>query len=389
MRDHAISLHFSKPQPAVARSALHGLPREDLRGPARARVNLVVHHMLESLVVRRVHEDHGVELAARVAVVHALVASALVAHLLERLGHVVHRHVGERRGVALLAVDSRHLGQQRLDQMPNRHAARDGVRVDDDIRRHTLNREGHVLLSIRHADGALLPVARRELVADLWDADGADARLDEALARIVGGEHHLVHHARRGGRQRRRAVALGIALWPPVLGRHRCRLADDDVLARHARARRRDAVCVKLLVLRRLPHARRVIPLRPLNHLAAQRARALFLVPVRSVVHRAHEAAVDRALVHDDTILLVVARVHHDGHDGVLARRQLAEVQEFHRSRGDQRLLRVVQDVALRLEAQVEVGGKDAHRLLAHCRLVHVARRLVVIGEGHDRAAHA
>lgn len=46
-------------------------------------------------------------------------------------------------------------------------------------------------LGVGDADGALLPVPRRELVADLGDADGAHAHLDELLALVVGGQQNL------------------------------------------------------------------------------------------------------------------------------------------------------------------------------------------------------
>mmetsp|Transcript_1578 Transcript_1578/g.6248 ORF Transcript_1578/g.6248 Transcript_1578/m.6248 type:complete len:449 (+) Transcript_1578:638-1984(+) len=263
------------------------------------------------------------------------------------------------------------------------------MRVDDDVRRDPLYRERHVLLDVGHAHGALLPVARRELVADLWDANRADARLDEAHARIVGGDHHLVHDAGRRRAQRRRAVALGVALRPPILGRHGRGLADDDVLARDARARRRQPVLVELVILRRLPHPRRVLARGPLDHLLAYGPSALLLISVGAVEHRPHEPPINRALVHNQGVLLVVARVNHDRHDRVLPRGQLTEVQELHAARRDQRFLRVVQDVPLRLEPQIKVGGVHAHRLLAHRTLVHVARRLVVVREGYDTATDA
>ena len=52
--------------------ALHGLPVEDLERPAGPRVDLVIHHVLQALVVGRPQEHLGVQLAAREPVVQHL-----------------------------------------------------------------------------------------------------------------------------------------------------------------------------------------------------------------------------------------------------------------------------------------------------------------------------
>ena len=68
-------------------------------------MDLVVDHVLEALVVRRAEEDLRVDLAARVAVVHDLVAPQLVVVLAEQLGYLLHVDgVVEGRGVADLAL---------------------------------------------------------------------------------------------------------------------------------------------------------------------------------------------------------------------------------------------------------------------------------------------
>ena len=90
----------------------------------------------------------------------------------EGCGDILDGDLGEGRGVALLAHQRRNLAHQALHQVPDGHAAGDGVRVDDDVRRDALARERHVLLRVGDADGALLPVPGRELVAHLRDPDG-------------------------------------------------------------------------------------------------------------------------------------------------------------------------------------------------------------------------
>lgn len=56
--------------------------------------------------------------------------------------------------------------------------------------------------------------------------------------------------------------------------------------------------------------------------------------------------------------------------------RKLSEAQVLHGSGGDQRFLRVVQDVSQRVHSYVEVGDVHAHGLFTHRRLVRVPGRL-------------
>mmetsp|Transcript_38486 Transcript_38486/g.101520 ORF Transcript_38486/g.101520 Transcript_38486/m.101520 type:complete len:291 (-) Transcript_38486:136-1008(-) len=290
--------------------------------------------MLKALVVRRPEEDVSIELAPGVPVVHPLEASLLVAKVLEEFGDLVDGDRREGRRVALVACERRDLGEQTLDQVADGHARGDGVRVDDDVGRDALARERHVLLALREADRSLLPVARRKLVANLRDAHRADAYLDELAPFLIGRQEHLVHVASLRRAERRRRVASrelclrGVHLLPR---RPRRRLADDDVVARDAHTRRHQAIVVEL----------RVVPLaQAVDRLGVRLLEALsrllplhvdpvglaLLVAVRAVEDGAEEAAVDRRLVHDHRVLLVVARVARDRDRRIDAGRKFAEV---------------------------------------------------------------
>mmetsp|Transcript_19783 Transcript_19783/g.45566 ORF Transcript_19783/g.45566 Transcript_19783/m.45566 type:complete len:498 (-) Transcript_19783:580-2073(-) len=396
VRDHAIPLHLAKAEAAVARAPLHRLPREQSDRPARARVDLVIHHMLEPLVVGWAQKHVRLHSPPGVPVEHHLKTALLVAKILQELGDLIHVDRREGRRIALVASERRHLGEKAFNQVANRHPRRDGVGVDDDVRRDAFAREGHVLLPVRDADGPLLPVARRELVSDLRHSHRAHAHLDKLAPLLVGRQEDLVDVARLARAQRRRRISPLVPRLRRVQHLLRLlldgrRLADDDVVARHARAGRHQPVVVELRVVA-LAHAGHRLALRPLEALGALHAanvRLALLVFVRAVEDRAEKAAVDGALVHDDGVLLVVPGVARDGDGRIDARWELAEIQIRHGACDAERLLRVEEHMRQRIHPQLVVGDVYAHRLLAHGRLVGVTRRLVVVGEGDDRGADA
>jgi len=65
----------------------------------------------------------------------------------------------KRGGIAELCAQAGALAQQTLHQVPDGHAARNGVRVDNNVRRNAKGCEGHVLVPVLDATGSLLPVA--------------------------------------------------------------------------------------------------------------------------------------------------------------------------------------------------------------------------------------
>mmetsp|Transcript_27537 Transcript_27537/g.79232 ORF Transcript_27537/g.79232 Transcript_27537/m.79232 type:complete len:209 (+) Transcript_27537:609-1235(+) len=169
--NHAVPLHLTKPKAALSRPALHRLARQHHHRPPNSRVDLVVDHMLEPLVVGGPDEDARIQPTAGVAVEQHLHPVLLVAECVEVGRDLLHRQFGEWRSVTLHAAHTAHLAQQTLNQMTDGHSGGDGVRVHDDVRTDAVAREGHVLLVEGDADGALLPVARRKFVADLRNPD--------------------------------------------------------------------------------------------------------------------------------------------------------------------------------------------------------------------------
>lgn len=198
-------------------------------------MDLVVHEVLQALVEGGAHEDARLHASPGVAVVEDLVASLLVALVVQLVGDVLHRHVAERRAVALARLQRRDLAQQALDELSDGHTRGNGVRVHDDVRHDAVLREGHVFLPVRHSDRSLLPVPRAQLVADLRDAHRAHLHLHEAEASLVGGQHHLVHDAALRVAQPRAAVLqIGASVHVQLPGGRR--LADQNAVSRYARA---------------------------------------------------------------------------------------------------------------------------------------------------------
>ena len=198
-------------------------------------MDLVVHEVLQALVEGGAHEDARLHASSGVSVVEDLVASLLVALVVQLVGDVLHRHVAERRAVALARLQRRDLAEQTLDELSDGHTRGNGVRVHDDIRNDAVLREGHVFLPVRHSDRSLLSVSRAQFVADLRDAYRAHLHLHEAEASLVGGQHHLVHDAALRVPQPRAAVLqVGASVHVQLPGGRR--LADQNAVARYARA---------------------------------------------------------------------------------------------------------------------------------------------------------
>lgn len=187
-------------------------------------MNLVVDHVLESLVVRRPEVDLRLELASRVPVVHDLEPARVVAVVLEEVRDGFDGDLGERSRVAFVPRDRRDcetsslayctrkdskertLAEETLDQMSNGHARRNSVRVDDDVGSRSLGREGHVLLPVGDSDRSLLTVTRGKLVADLRDSSRAHADLDKFESLRVRRLRRGVSERTQQGRERKRTT---------------------------------------------------------------------------------------------------------------------------------------------------------------------------------------
>eukprot|EP00964_Phaeocystis_antarctica_P141265 scaffold106242_cov63-Phaeocystis_antarctica.AAC.8 len=379
VREQSVALHLAQPDTAVHLAPVDGLPRERVDRPARAHLVLVRDHVAQPLVVDDAHEDvhfHLRAVDARVELLRAVVRVARRAQLLAKVvGGVLVLVEAEGRRVLRDAVHGAGLARHALEQHADGHARGEAVRVEEDVGDDARLREGHVFARPQPRHDTLLPVPRRELVAGhrVTVVPQLDAR---ALARGVlalGAEQaHLLHHG-----------VVGVLV---LLGRVPAGFIILDHLPHLGHA-----VGAELL-LEELPPLvaalrRPGLRLDVAEAVGEWLARLLEVVEVddRVGVHRGvREAAVVRRLVDDHRVLHVVARVRDDRHHGVGARGVLVEAVALVVAVAHDGALRRVQRVGLGVGAMRLGVERCAHGLLAHLALVHVARRLVEVGEGRE-----
>mmetsp|Transcript_4949 Transcript_4949/g.16533 ORF Transcript_4949/g.16533 Transcript_4949/m.16533 type:complete len:518 (-) Transcript_4949:1943-3496(-) len=317
-------------------------------------------------------------------------------HAPAQRGKVVDAALRVRLGdEAQAAVEDRRLAGDELHHLAHGHARRKAVGVHDDVRHDAVVAEGHVLLAHDEAADALLPVARGELVAELGRPRGPHADLDDEVLILVGGDHDAVDVRvvvlRPLVRDRRRAELARGGVGPLELRRvGRDLLVDEHVPGGQALAHGADAVVVEHLVALVRPRLRG--PLHGRRPHDAVRGLVWVLLEGRGVLAHHHappKSAVEGRAVEDERVLDVVARVGHDGYDGIVPGGELGEANHVDGARLDQGLVRVHEEVQDGVDALRLVAGHGAHGLLAHGGLVGVARGLVVVREGDDGGADA
>ena len=147
-------------------------------------------------------------------------------------------------------------------------------------------------------------------------------------------------------------------------------LTNEDVIRTDERILRHKAIRTKLAIIRIL-YMLCVQGIRLIKALFLATTLILsLLILVSSVEDRAKETALNRAAIDHDRILLIVARVGHDGDNDVLPRRHILYTIELAHVRGNHGNLRIAQQVRHGVEALLEVQGIHAHRLLPHCTLI-------------------
>ena len=362
--------------PAIAAAPLRRLPRQIHHRPNGPAVLLVVHHVLQALVECGTDEHARLNLLSRQPVVHQLVAVALVPQLHQLSPNGFNVQFAERRAVSEQAQLHQNHAQQRLFQLTDRHARRNGVRVDDDVGTQPLRRERHVAFRDDVAQRALLPVPRAELVPDDRLSQSAHLHLANAVPLPIPLQEIAVNVGLLV-RAIRAALILVFQHFGGVVPVDRHHLRNDDVAVLHQRVFRHHALGIHFFIIPEF-HALGFGGVGLAAHLFIP-VDLLVLVLFGVVNHRLKQAAINGALVHQHAVLLVVARVRHDRHDDGPPRRNLVQLEHAHDARVHQRTRRVRHHVRRLVHALVKIGHVHAHRLLGHRRLVRVPRRLVVL----------
>src|SRR5271156_6902346 len=103
MCDHTIALHLSESKPTVTRTTFNRLTSKYLCWSSCSRMDLVVNHVPQTLVICRSEEDLGNKLSTGVTIVHDFEASRLIAHASENVGDLSDCDLGKRRCIAFIS----------------------------------------------------------------------------------------------------------------------------------------------------------------------------------------------------------------------------------------------------------------------------------------------
>ena len=373
-------------------------------------MELVVHHVLQALIEHRTHEYIRRHLFARVATVQHLVAVRLQAALLEFGGDTRRRHIlVERRGVTQESELAAQAAQNRLHELGDGHAARNTVRINDNVGNKTTRGLGHVLGLQNKSARALLAMTAGELIADdgcplLTNTDlhkgiafAVPATVDAVHVAGLVGAHEFAGIAealsacclhRLGRCNRRHGLECGVI--DTGHGRtirstktNRCDFSNEHIILRYIGVFGDNAIVSKFPVIRQLHVTRRCRARTAESLLLTGCLILLLLVLVSPVELTAEQATVQRGPINHDGVLLVVAAVRHNRDDHVEAGGHRLSTVEATHVRARQWHRRIPEEIGHGIHALAEIQGIDTHRLFAHRRLVGIARCLIVIRKGN------
>ena len=153
-----------------------------------------------------------------VSAIQDFIAGALVTTLLQECHEVIDRGSAKGGGVTSKAKLRAGFPQDTLGELSDRHSARDRVRIHDDIGAYPRLGVGHVFLVVDHPDRSLLPVSRRELVADLGFLGIPDPHLGGQMTLAIHREVCLVHVALLVALDAGAPVPCSDTRWKPLMG---------------------------------------------------------------------------------------------------------------------------------------------------------------------------
>ncbi|KAH3659291.1 hypothetical protein OGATHE_006175 [Ogataea polymorpha] len=287
--------------------------------------------------------------------------------------------VREWSGVSFVTSHRRHLGQQTLDQVGDCHTGRNGMRVDDQVWNNALCRERHVFMSIRDTYGTLLTMSRGKLVSNLRHLGRSHSDLGELESFGVGGQKHLVNDSALSCSQWSRGVSFCVVFGslPKLLcvWWNRNGFTNDNIVSGNTNTRSNQSVIVELFVgtLFEAQGAGTHWLFKLLHH---RYTASSFLIHVRSEKERSEQTTVNRRLVHNHRVFLIVTRVAGNGHYGILSSRKLSKLQVFWRHGNQNRLLLLC--IKILDDTVAQQGFPTEHSLNRTQRLALVVEFLIL-----------
>ena len=198
--------------------------------------------------------------------------------------------------------------------------------IDDDIGDNARGRLRHVLGIQNHAHCALLTVSRTEFIAYLWYTILTHPNFGKGISLAVPVLIDLVHVAALVITRRLGHIPTRLGACRKHLARgntQRDDLANEHIVGSHELVLRNETISTQLVVVGIL-HVFRDRNIRATESLLLPRTLVLLLfVLIGPVEDRTEPTPVQRTPVNHIGILLVVARIGHDGHDHVGAGGQL------------------------------------------------------------------
>ena len=345
---------------------------------------LINDHMLESLIEGGTHKDFCFNHLARLSVIENLIAVRMHTKCRHVLAQRIHLEMVVGCAVTQGSCTTTNLAEDRLHQLCNGHARRNCVRVHDEVRTQTPCSERHVFFVQQHAHRALLTMPRRKFIAYLRDTFGHHTNLDKRISIRILVLPDPVDTARLGILVRGRHVAIRI---PCRIVAQIGNLANDHIILLQDRVQDRNTILTDCVITCILELAGIVLVRFHELFLTTRGHIAVLLILVHGVVETAKQPAIDCTAVHDDRIFLVVPSITGNGNNGIHSKGHGVHFEKVHASCLHNGAGQGAQNVCILVETLGKVCGVRAHGLLAHCRLIGVSRRLIVVRK-RNRACH-
>lgn len=180
MSKQRITLHFSNTDTTTLLSTLNWLTSHLRHWSCSSDLELVVHHVSQTLVVDDSDVNICMEFLASDTRIHWLIAMVVIPSLHELMTEIITRSIlfveFKRCAILRKTMQRSSFTRQRLDEHADRHTRRESVGIDDDIWLDSRFRERHVDTRPFLRANTLLSVTRGEFITDDWGT--GDAELD-------------------------------------------------------------------------------------------------------------------------------------------------------------------------------------------------------------------